>query len=493
MRTRPFQRTLDQQKTPLAAGVYGSNVASQFLRDLKTGTDSVDIITLGDSNTMRGDYGYTGGWHRALNYFCGSTAYASPLYAGNLFLNGAPNGTSRSDYGWGTGTAQTWTADNYTTDRIGTYRHLVQAAAASDTNAVALKNYLGFDSTNYTDDTNTRLPKSHGWQWVGAFVPQLVSSVQNYYSSSASSNYITIGTTSELNYATGSGGSALQYRVVYGSFGTGTGQFTLGTRDLSSPNTTTYAATAQSTSAAIGYATTTLNFTTQATTLNNVRCYWDGFSATQSLQAKGPVAILWQSVIFQSKKGYAATCLIGHSGLDTTGIADRIEYMDKLLDSHLKEIIDRQKQAGGTGRAIIFLNSGINDTTPATTWTPATTRIVQRIQQRWAVAGGSLANLAFVFSVTHATTAQGAWDTGRAAAATAANAWGTTNANSNVCVVDLATNYSGYKMLNGVSGAGGSVYDSAGAGQAHLSTALTQLNGYDAMVGNVVSSLLAST
>ncbi len=471
--------------------VYGSKQAAQFLQDLAAGRDSVDVITLGDSNAMRGDYGYAGGWHRALGYYCGVNAYATPLYAGNLYLNGAPSGTTRTDQGWGTGTGQAWVGDN-TTDRVGTYRHLVLAAAAGDTNATNLKNFLGFDSTNYTDDNTTSLPRSQGWQWVGAFVPQLVAGNQNYYSSFAGANYITVNSTSGLNYGSGSGGSALQYRVVYGTFGTGTGQFTLGTRDSTAPNATTYAPLATPTSAAIGYATTTMNFTTAASTLSNVRCYWDGFSGTQSLQAKGPVAILWQSVIRQSGLGFSVTNLIGHSGLDTTGIADRIEWMDKLLDCHLKEIIDRQKQAGGTGRAIVFMNSGINDGNPSTTWGPAASRIVARIRNRWEIAGGSLANLAFVFTITHATTAQGAWDTARAATSTAANLWGTGNAGSNACVVDLAQNYPGTKMLNGVAGAGGSLYDGAGSAQAHLSTALTQLNGYDAMVGSVVSSLLTS-
>lgn len=486
MKLRPIPRLATQQMPPSAVGTYGSNAAGRFLKDLMAGTDSVDIITIGDSNAMRNDYGYTAGWHRALGYYCGSTMYATPLFAASNYLAATGGaGNYRSDYGWGTGTGQNWVTDN-TAGRVGTVRQLVLAAAGGDTNATALKNYLGFDSTNYTDDSTTRLPRSHGWQWVGSFVASGVN-----YSSFASDNYLDIKTTCPLNYNTGAGASALQYRVVYGTFGTGSGQFTLRTRDVSAPNNVTDGSTF-STSPAIGYATATMNFTTQATTLNGVRCYWDGFTATTAQQAKGPVAILWQSAIRQSGKGHAVGCLIGHSGMDTTGLADRVEYMDKLLDCYLKEIIDRQKQAGGSGRAIVFLNSGINDSTPSTSWTPAAARIVTRMQQRWTVAGGSVSNLAFVFTVSHATTAQGNWDTNRPAAAAAANAWGSANAGNNVTVVDLASNYPGYRMLNGVAGAGGSLYDGAGAAQAHLSTALTQLNGYDAMVGDIVTSILAS-
>jgi len=482
IRTRPLLGS--DRSTSTSGGVYGSTTATTFIRDLMLGNDSVDIITLGDSNNMRGDYGYNGGWHRALGYYCGSTMYASPLYSGSNYLSGAPSGNQRGDYAWGTGTYQSWPTDN-TAGRVGNVRALILAAAGGDTNASAIKTYLGFDSTNYTDDATTRLPRTHGWQWAGAFVADGVT-----YSSFAGDNYVQLKTTCPLNYGTGSGAASLRWRVVYGTFATGSGQFKMRVRN--SDGSTTDGSTFTTNTGAAGYLTASLNFSTASGTLLAVSGFWDGFSATVADQAKGPVAILWQGFAKQSGKGHAVSSLIGHSGITTVGIADRIEYMDKLLDCYLKEIIDRQVLAGGSGRAIIFMNSGINDTTPSTTWTPAADRIVARIKQRWAVAGGSLANLAFVFTVTHPTTAQGAWDAGRAAAAIAANTWGSGNISNNATVVDLAVNYPGYKMLNGVSGAGGNLYDGAGAAQAHLSVALTQLNGYDAMVGDIVSSMLAS-
>jgi len=482
IRTRPLLGS--DRSTSTSGGVYGSTTATTFIRDLMLGNDSVDIITLGDSNNMRNDYGYNSGWHRALGYYCGSTMYASPLYSGANYLASSPGGNLRGDYGWGTGTYQNWVADN-TGGRVGTVRLLALAAAGGDTNATDIKNYLGFDSTNYTNDSTTRLPRTHGWQWVGAFVASGVT-----YSSFASDNFIELRTASPLNYGTGSGATALRWRVVYGTFATGSGQFKMRVRN--SDGSTTDGLTYTTNTGALGYATASLNFSTASTSLLNVRGFWDGFSATVADQAAGPVAILWQGFARQTGKGHAVSSLIGHSGMDTTGIADRVEYMDKLLDCYLKEIIDRQKLAGGSGRAIVFLNSGINDSSPSTTWTPAASRIVARFQNRWVVAGGSLANLAFVFTVTHPTTAQGSWDAGRAAVATAANTWGSGNISNNVTVVDLAVNYPGYRILNGVSGAGGNLYDGAGAAQAHLSTALTQLNGYDAMVGDIVSSLLAS-
>ena len=463
--------------------VYGSTRAAQMLLDMANGQDSIDVITLGDSNNMRNDYGYNAGWHRALEYYCGSTMYASPLFAGGSYLVSSPSGNQRGDYAWGTGTQLSWVADNLA-GRVGNVRLLALAAAGGDTNATAIKSYLGFDSTNYTNDDTTRLPKSHGWQWVGSFVASGVT-----YSSFAGDNYVQLSTTCPLNYGTGSGDSALRWRVVYGTFATGSGQFKMRVRN--SDGGVTEGATYTTNTGAVGYATASTNFSTASGTLLNVRGFWDGFSATVSDQAKGPVAILWQGFAKQSGKGHAVSSLLGHSGLTTVGIADRIEYMDKLLDCYLKEIIDRQVLAGGTGQAIIFMNSGINDTTPGTTWAPAASRIVARFKERWVVAGGSLSNLSFVFTVTHPTTAQGAWDAGRAAASTAANSWAVSNSGSNVAVVDLATKYPGYKMLNGVAGAGGTLYDGATTLQAHLSVALTQLNGYDAMVGSVVTSLLA--
>ncbi|NBV89697.1 MAG: hypothetical protein EBR88_09345, partial [Betaproteobacteria bacterium] len=61
---------------------------------------------------------------------------------------------------------------------------------------------------------------------------------------------------------------------------------------------------------------------------------------------------------------------------------------------------------------------------------------------------------------------------------------------SNISVVDIAQNYPSNRLLNGTAPAG-SLYD--GGGQAHLNySTTTQLNGYDAVAGSIVSSLLAS-
>ena len=68
-------------------GVYGSRRASVFLRDAIAGTDSIDVMVIGDSNagtypsaTAANGSGYTVGVARALQSL-GIPIYATPLLA----------------------------------------------------------------------------------------------------------------------------------------------------------------------------------------------------------------------------------------------------------------------------------------------------------------------------------------------------------------------------------------------------------------------------
>jgi len=165
-----------------------------------------------------------------------------------------------------------------------------------------------------------------------------------------------------------------------------------------------------------------------------------------------------------------------------------------MLDAYLKELRERQIAGGGTGRVLVFLNSGINGTETTTTWPAAAQRIIDRITSRWVLTGGSASNLAFVFTLTHPTTDGAvAWTANRAAVATAANNYAAANGNTyNLAVVDIA------QLMTGLVMSRYSMYDSGG--QAHLTkvaippaAVTTATDGYEAIVQSIVSSLLAST
>jgi hypothetical protein len=203
------------------------------------------------------------------------------------------------------------------------------------------------------------------------------------------------------------------------------------------------------------------------------------------------------SVIQLSKKGYSISNLTYSGGLTGTNLADRIEGMDKNLDLYFKELRERQIEATGTGRVIVFVNYGINvDTSPtvALAYTNAADRIKTRIQARWVATGGSIDNLAFIFAPSHpVTSASGlAWETNRATVVTAAGAWAITNSNDNsgTCVVDGGVKYTSTKLLIGVAPSG-TMYDAGG--QSHLNaTELSGSNGYDAFAGAIFSLLMSA-
>lgn len=469
-------------------GVYGGKRAGQFIQDLLGGRDSLDIVTIGDSNIgMPGattGYGYTAGLIRALQFFGGMSPYATPLAPGGLFGGAA----QRSSPMGGVGNSYFVAADGQA-GNTGTVRTLYAAAtqATPDADAAALRSNLSIDMATYTEDgaSTTRLPKFLGYEWYGSFVASGVT-----YTSPANNNLIELQTTNEMNYGTGSGNVPLQYRVVYGKFAGGSGQFkptvwsSVGSTVASSWVPTSGGSTGNWYGTAPG-----LNFTTtNSTSTVAYRAGWDGLA--QGGSVVGPFSCLWHSVIRRSFKGFCVNNLIYDGGKSTRRVADRIDAMGQLLDAYLKELRERQVEAGGSGRVLIFINTGINGPDTATTWTTAAARIVARIQQSWATISGTPNNLAFVFSVTHPTNSGLPWDTARAAVADAANSWGTSNGGNNITVVDIGQNYPAVKLSKG-SAPSGSLYD--GGGQSHLGySTTTQLNGYDAVAGNIVSSLLAS-
>jgi hypothetical protein len=353
------------------------------------------------------------------------------------------------------------------------------------TYAQNLKTALGFDTTNYNNSSTRRLPIFQwGVAWYGAFVDDAVT-----YTSGANNNLIELDSTHPLNYGTGSGATQLAYRVVYGTFNGGSGQFKLRAANRSTlANLNTTASYITTNTGVDGYATASqLNFTSPATTPTALICSWDGMNSGNPVT--GPFACLYHSIIKQAGKGFCSNTLMYQGGRTPTQVADQLEYSDELIDSFLKELRERQVSAGGSGRVLVFVNMGINGSTNdnGVAYIAAANRIITRIQERWVTTGGLLANLAFVFSVTHPTQSSGSestWATNRVGVANGVNAWAP-GAAGNTCVVDMASYYSAYRLNTE------NLYDSGG--QAHLNaTTTSQANGYDAAAGVIIASLLAS-
>ena len=466
---RPIRNTTVNLSGP---SLYGSPTAGRFLVDAMNGTDSIDVVLIGDSNTSYNDYGYCAGIDRSLGYSYGIPPYATTMIPGGL-ESGA---TTRETRSMMIGTLDSWTAAT-AAGASGTVQTLTNAVTAADADAVALKNGLSIDTS--------LLPKWLEFEWRGSFVASGVS-----YTSSVNQNYFALRTSNPINNGFASGGVSCQYRCVYGKFATTGGQFkpvvwSSGGSTVASQWTSTSGG-----SAGNWFGTATLNFTTASGTVIEHRCGWDGFS--QGVPTSGPFACLWHSTIKRNQKGYAVNHFIYHGGLTTTQIADRVEAAGDLFSSYMKEVRQRQIEAGGSGRVIVFVNSGINGPDTASGYTTAINRIVNRCIAKWVQEGGSESNIAFVITPTHpvVSVAGNSWNTDRSAVAAAAVAYAQQNAGRNVTAFDINTVYPTSRLLTGTVPAG-TLYDAGG--QSHLtSTTSAQTNGYDAVAHSIISSLIAN-
>jgi len=478
--------------------VYGSTRAAQMLLDAVNGVDSLDIVTIADSNGLSpGSYGFQRGIHRVMSYQYGVDIYASSLMAGGYYLTTdlAPSGFSGfADGAIMTGFSQITNNDNVAGSTGTTGNSRLMTLYTADTEIQALVSHLGFDSTNYTDGYLTMLPKVNGWMWT----PVVVPTGTTYVGVGGTSNALWLNTESPLAYgATGLGGVNCQFRTVVGTFNASGGQYKMSVYNKNSfgANAVSSFISTQTSGGGYGFKTSTLNFTTQSTATAGVYCSWDGVAQGAANGCTGPFACLWMSAIQLNKKGYCVSSLISQSGRTGTELAARVEGMDKNLNMYFKELRERQIESGGTGKVIVFVNYGINaDTSPtaALAYTNAAARIRDRIKERWVVSGGNAENLAFVFAPSHpVTTSSGlAWNTSRAAVVSAANAWAVANIdNSGTCVVDGGLKYTSTKLTIG-TGPSGRMYE-AGA-ESHLNATTTSgSNGYDAFAGAIFNSLLS--
>lgn len=420
------------------SGVFGSFTPTNFIKDVVSGVDSLDLIVVGDSNagfTLSGTggngQGYTFGVMMALANL-GANTYATPLFnasidSGNVGHAGDMTGPHIS---------RLITAS--ITGALGSQQTLTAADTGGNTNAQALKTFLG-----YTTDAN--LPRSYGTlKWGGAFV----SSAN--FTSSANGNNIAINGASPLNLGSYGGAVSCAYRMNRGVFTTTGGGYRL--MVIQGTNTIVAASGSDisTNGASVGYASDELTFT--APKSGNVpqqyRCVFDGYNQSGGNQTvysiKGPFCGLWHSVIKKNTKGCSVTNLIFESGFTTPSVADKLDNMGKLVEAHLFELRNRQISAGGTGRVLVWLNGGINDASAGTplNYITGIERIRDKFRSHWSNLGYPASDLCFLFSTTHPNpTELAAMTTLR----TAANEWAQSNQNDgkNVAMMDISAVFSG--------------------------------------------------
>lgn len=498
-----YRKRLDNLSTPVIAGIHGNTKAASFIKDVVDGTQSLDIVIFGDSNAGSGaSCGYTRGWSQSLSTF-GAPIYGTPLMmsasedGSNLRMSGmfmpanylSWNGRSTAG---AVGTSYTLAArvrdGNASAIELDTTLggYYVREGQATGSSSTSITLDAGASATNdfYKDCFVSILTGASGnvtinWGLITAYNGTTkVATVSGFtstpsasayflitkfllkpnaftygvafidpatnYTSSAGGPSVRTAKGNQLTAGHGSGGMSCQYRLVYGKFSATGGKFRL--RAMKDVNTSVASdGSDRLTSGGSTYDVAKLAFTSSTTSSipDEMKCAWDGYNSGVSFQTTGPFAAFWHSIIRLSKKGFCVHNLNYLGGSTTAQHALIISRMGEYLKMYLKELRERQIEAGGSGRVLWFFNSGINGPDTASTWTDSMTTIRDTIATTWTSLGYPIDDLAFIMSVSHPTTSgdPGAttWATARSAVSSAANLWAQTKESfsKNVCVFDI--------------------------------------------------------
>jgi len=541
IRTRPLNGSTPAQN-PV---VYGSSLPSKFLNDLATGADSLDVVILGDSNTgsaITGLWGYHNGFSQAFNnrnYAC----YGLPIYptmtgatvgtggwrasndivapTGNL-SSGNISGSATAYSVWNPGQIATVTISvaspaviTYTAHGLtlsdpvffSTSGALPTGLTAGTTYWVASiidANSFTVAATPQGTAVNTTLAGSgtHTIQtgtWVrygsASVSPPAKDDWAYIASGSYSNNYNSI-----LLYAAhplNSASLTLYHRVVFGTFTTGSGSFQGRARDY--PGSVTYATGPSQSTVGAAYSANVYEYTFTPAGAD-MTAAWSGGAAT------GPCAIL-SHTIYRRVKGWSVTShgyLAGYSSVGIQAIVSTLGLT--LLQEHLKELRTRQITAGGSGRVLLVVHSGINGSTnepeTAARWTSCHLAVWNKYKAAWNALGYPPSDLAIVSFVGAPKNADDSSNNASAGnlipVRAAANAMAL--ANPDMTVVDIK-NLMNYEQLvyvpstaPGVALAGAANFYQAGSSNVHLSGGASgTTDGYTVVSNLIISALLAKT
>jgi hypothetical protein len=344
-------RQLFNTDNPVASGpiVWGSRRASQMISDLAAGTDSLDIVLIGDSNTMSASsftWGYVSGMSQAMKDF-GWTCYGTAVYPAMT-----DRGTTAAYGGW--------LASAYLSAPTG---NLTNGNSATSTTYY----------TNWTPGSTwvRYLTDKDSWAYVASG-----SYTDNY-------NAVELQAAHPLNV----NGTTLYHRVRYGTFTTSGGQFQGRTREYTSGTVLGSGSVQSTNNASYAFNAYEYSFTANGIYMNSS---WSGLGAT------GPVAIHSHS-IYKRSKGWAVTSHGYFSGSTSATIDSRITSIGSTqLQNHLRELRERQILAGGTGRVLLMVHSGINGNETTADWTACHKDIWNYYKAAWSALGYPGGDLAIV-------------------------------------------------------------------------------------------------
>lgn len=454
-------RALRGRTGPMAGGygVYGSPRIRGWIRDVLAGRDSLDIVVIGDSNAAYSTQrmGWTGSWARALHSL-GAQMYAGPLWPTLFGVGSGQTGISHV-----AGLVVQFPAFAGSPPSIGSDSGGTATAYALASQSGAVPDAL---KLLCIPDTTLRPYALAGWNAI--YLPASANAYRNFtqwigHDGSALAGG-TVASGADKTFI--QNGGTYRHRVWYASLTPNTpdGSFTIQVRNTSTGTDLVVGTAVPTHGAGYDILNASVQFTASLTTTQNIRGGWAYLGLAQA-----PVCAMWESWERPSTKGFAVQCLHSYGGASSTTISTDVANSgasgSEMLDNYLYSLYQRQVACGGSGRVLVHFNAGINNGGDSfTTWKASAEAVQARCRQVWAAWGLDPALLGFCMEVTHPLdTGLPTYEANMKGARNGANAWGASQLDTIVC--DLSQFYSASQMT------ALSYYDSAGAGEAHLSAA----------------------
>ena len=392
---------------PLRTAVCGDQRASEMLRDLLNGTESLDIILVGDSNTAFQGHGWTDGLSAGLNAL-GAVQYATPLLPAAV---DAPSIGYRSRQSSAVLSASTLAsgAPSYIPGGNPCFSGTFSAVQGQPPQLRALFS-CGLDTPPAVyNAVGLRPTGTETYALDFAWIP---SSVLEPYANFGAAVRLEVG--SLLGLTSGQNVTPpLTYRVVRGISTTApaSAHFTVSwvqqTRAATSAIFTNIAPSKSGPPSGWSWVANEVACPTAVNTSAAHEVFASFAGAGTGAGVVGPVAVAMQSIMVH-RKGHAVQPLDYHGGATMTGIASDVTTATRAtISTILGEIVARQQSAGGAGRVLVLMQGGINtDTGLPESWSAACAAIEDRIVQVWNGLQFQPKNLAFVAMVSHPTNAE---------------------------------------------------------------------------------------
>ena len=456
--------------------IYGSQRPTEMLRDLASGADSLDILIIGDSNTgfaIGGMWGYNAGFQEAMN-LKGWTCYGTPVvpimddYTSNYTIDA-----------WNVGIGNKTANGNCLSGNV---------SGGSTAFSVWSPGVSGSLTYNRYGSTSSTPAYKQSWAYIS-------STSANAYQD----HYHGLGLVAAHPLTNNT--LTLWYRIRYGTFTTGSGKFQPNVRGEleASPWTITQIARSSvvnTNTGASSFAMTEYSFTPRNGETQRCSPFGDGNS-----QSVGPIAIHSHSV-YCRRKGWAVHSHGYFAGYTSTEINSQLAATGStLLQTQLQEVRERQIAAGGSGRVLLIVHSGINGNETATSWTNAHTGIWSTYKAAWSALGYPASDLAIVSFVGVPRNADDSSSSGSSGNLVAVRAAANTMAvsNSDMTVVDVK-NLMPYAMANRGVGNGKSYYNTTNsvhltggyASGAYPTGTKEASDGYTVVASQIIESLISA-